>query len=584
MNVSGNPSKAGLWSPSWQSACFHNKSKIFNILLGLLFFLVAILAMGSKAPLDGVHWDSPIYLYQGKCFAETPFLANYALHARDVAMQVPGNWPEDEFYSEAYWHFARLGHIVILGSLVGIHGTNVRSLDIVTWVYRIFQALALTFTLILVILLAELMSGDIPRAVIVGSATFTGLLYLCSDVWRYLSGNLVSEIPALFLLTGAALMLVKALKFRSHLLAAGSGVAAFLLYVVRMESIVPWLAFLCFLALTLRMTSTGPAWWWGLVISLAASFLLYVGYAWWFYPLADPQLFYQFMKHLGGGQQGEPTYKLVVAVGGSLWIGVIIALVCLRNSMWLSFAWLLLGVLPLMPSIAWGLYCQTRMMLFIVPPLLLVSTMGWTVLFDRCARRNQPGGAVLGALCAVVLTIAVSWSGGKDSVDTYFDRGFLNGVRSFLMVPSYEKARYPVDELAVLSKAIHTESISTVVSWSLVTPQEYINLIRYFGPSHPPDANVVLLGDPANRRSCDLRVPWFPSEPVSYCNQLSKATLLKFRGDNRRILRLRPSFDVGEAMPSSADMEWVPLLQTAHFQLSTLAYGATSEERLSTDP
>jgi hypothetical protein len=65
---------------------FHNKANIFNLLLGPLFFLVAILAIGSKSPLDGVHCDSPIYLYQGKCFAETHLLTHYALHAREVAM------------------------------------------------------------------------------------------------------------------------------------------------------------------------------------------------------------------------------------------------------------------------------------------------------------------------------------------------------------------------------------------------------------------------------------------------------------------------------------------------------------------
>jgi hypothetical protein len=151
---------------------FHNKSGMLRLLIGILFFLSAVLTMGSKDPLDGVHWDSPIYLYQAKRFAETHFLAHLAVHAREVAMQVQGNWPKDEIYSEAYWRFARLGHIALLGSLVRTSGTNVHSLHVVTWVYRMLLALGLTFAVILAIRLEELISGTTPKAVIVGSAAF----------------------------------------------------------------------------------------------------------------------------------------------------------------------------------------------------------------------------------------------------------------------------------------------------------------------------------------------------------------------------------------------------------------------------
>jgi hypothetical protein len=557
------------------------KSMLSRLLFGLFFCLAAVLAMGSKEPLDGVHWDSPIHLYQGKRFAETHFLDHYALHAREVALQVEGNWPKDESFSEAYWRFARLGHIALLGSLVGISGTNVGSIHLVTWVYRILQALGLTFAVILVISLEKLISNTTPKAVIIGSAAFAGFLYLCSDIWRYLYGNLISEIPAMVLWTGAALALTKALQLRSRLLALGSGVLAFLLYAVRMESIVPWGAFVVFLALAMKVSSPRPAWWRELLCSLGTSLILYLGYAWWFYPLADPALFYHYMRNLGGMQEGEPTYKLLVVVGGIPWVGVIVALASLRRSrlVVLPLAWLLLTMLPMMPSILWGLSCQSRMMFLVVPPLLMVSAMGWAVLFDQQAKQRKLQGALLGGLCAVALALAVSWPGTYGLAKDFPGKGFLDGVRSFLVVPSYEKLHYPVLELAQLSQAIYGEGARTVLLWSPEIPQEYLNITRYLGPGYPPDADVVMRGDPTNKAPCDQKEHALVGEPVTYCNQLSEEGLLEYRRSNLRVLLLRPNAEVGETMPYTTVMEWVPLLQTENFQLSTAAYGAASEQR-----
>jgi hypothetical protein len=60
--------------------------------------------------------------------------------------------------------------------------------------------------------------------------------------------------------------------------------------------------------------------------------------------------------------------------------------------------------------------------------------------------------------------------------------------------------------------------------------------------------------------------------------------VLEFRRKNLRVLLLRPNVEVGEPVPATADMEWVPLLQTENFQLRTLAYGKTSEERRAGHP
>jgi hypothetical protein len=152
-------------------------------------------------------------------------------------------------------------------------------------------------------------------------------------------------------------------------------------------------------------------------------------------------------------------------------------------------------------------------------------------------------------------------------------------VRSFLMVPSYEKLRYPVLELARLSQAIYDEGARTVLLWSPAIPQEYLNIVRYLGPEYPADADVVMRGDPTNKAPCDQKEPSLAGEPVTYCNQLSEERLLEYRRDNLRVLLLRPFDEVGETMPYTNVTEWIPLLQTENFQLSTVAYGTTFEEQ-----
>jgi hypothetical protein len=104
------------------------------ILVGLC--IVALLLAAQKEPLEGVHWDAPIYLYQAKGFAETHYLINYIRHADEIADQIDGHWPAGESYSESYWRFGRLGHIDILGTIVGFLGSTYQSIVTATWLYN----------------------------------------------------------------------------------------------------------------------------------------------------------------------------------------------------------------------------------------------------------------------------------------------------------------------------------------------------------------------------------------------------------------------------------------------------------------
>lgn len=66
--------------------------RYYRLYLFLIFFLAAAIGF-AKPPLQGVHWDSPIYLYQSKRFAETPLLDSYRQHAKEIRDHVYGATP-----------------------------------------------------------------------------------------------------------------------------------------------------------------------------------------------------------------------------------------------------------------------------------------------------------------------------------------------------------------------------------------------------------------------------------------------------------------------------------------------------------
>ena len=96
--------------------------RVISILLTLLALLL-IAAM--EGPLEGMHWDVPIYLYQVKRFAEPHFLANCIHHAA-ITAQVQGHLPADQWFSEANWRFVRIGNIAILRDVVSIFGSALK--------------------------------------------------------------------------------------------------------------------------------------------------------------------------------------------------------------------------------------------------------------------------------------------------------------------------------------------------------------------------------------------------------------------------------------------------------------------------
>lgn len=122
---------------------FVNFSNRTFVLSSLCIF--ALLLAAQNQFLEGMHWHVPIYLYQAKRFAETHYLLNYIHHAKEIAAQVDGHWPADEAYSESYWRFLRLGHLAVLGSIVGLPGLSIQAIITMTWLYTLFLIGGLVF-------------------------------------------------------------------------------------------------------------------------------------------------------------------------------------------------------------------------------------------------------------------------------------------------------------------------------------------------------------------------------------------------------------------------------------------------------
>ena len=322
---------------------------ILILLAALAFFIAA-----TQGPLEGMHWDAPFYLYQAKRFAETHYLVNFARHAVEIVNQVYGNWPADEAFSHAFWHFVRIGHIAFLGGVIGFFGSTLAAIVLATWLYTLLLITGIAFLFVSVLMLGRIREPALPWF---AGAAISALLFFLSDIYSYLTGNLVSEVLCVFLLSAAILALLRSINTGRLSLAILSGLLAFVSYTARVESVWPWLTFLAAYFIVWRSRKHQSMPWKPFFAACFAAFGSYVAYSYLFYPLVDPRHNLAYVASLTSADPhtGIPAYRLLFAAGGLLWVG---AMVCLR---WLGqseivrfgWVWLLLSALP------WGTPDQT---------------------------------------------------------------------------------------------------------------------------------------------------------------------------------------------------------------------------------
>lgn len=502
-----------------------------------ILILLAALALALAAPkglLAGVHWDAPIYLYQAKRFAETRYLANYTRHASEVAAQVQsGHLPPGEEFSDAYWHFARLGNTAILGAVVALFGSTLSSIRFASWLYTSLLIGGIGLCLAAVVALGRATGGARPWF---AGAAISALLFFLSDIFRYLSGNVVGEVPAVFLLGGAVLSLLHSIRSGRLAFALLSGLLAFLSYTVRAESVWTWLMFLVAYPIARGENGAQPVLWKPLLAAGSSALALYAAYAAAFHPLADPRYFVSFaLDQRGKFPSGVPVYELLCVAGGLLWTGALSSLRWLSESrlVRLGWLWLALSALPWLPCFLLGVPCQTRMLAVLIPPLFLLSSAGWTSLVESNGMRSRAVVAGI-ALCLAAISLPAVY-GALHNLPVGWRVQF---VRPFLYVPKRERLDYFPEEQAALSRAVYGVPGSAVVISGPAILQENLDLIRFFGPSYSPDSDLTLAGDPTNRVGCDDR-SLHPGERVLWCTGYSSPTALNAARTRNRVLVLQ---------------------------------------------
>jgi hypothetical protein len=115
--------------------------------------------------------------------------------------------------------------------------------------------------------------------------------------------------------------------------------------------------------------------------------------------------------------------------------------------------------------------------------------------------------------------------------------------------------------MEVLSQAIYHTGKPTILIVNSEIKQEYLNLIRFFGPAYSANEDLTLMVDPTNIKTCDDRLP-SKQEPVIFCLGFANSTQLNTSPYLKRIY-LR-------TIDSNPLPDEKPLLKTPRFILAGL--------------
>lgn len=479
-----------------KSGHFHADRMSFRKLtaLGSAVFVAVLLLMASVIdwlsepyPLSDAHWDCSVYLLRARSFAEGGYLGEVRGGAPAVYDSVMRG-----VYPTPYWAFMRLGNTILLGTVVALIGPTEHSIHLLTWTYRVLLAAGLFFAAILPFPLVRVLNNcDVERGLGAG-VVLSVALYLCCDVASYMSGNLVSEVPAILFTSLGAWCLVKSFERNSMLLAVISGCCAFLLYVVRMESV--WILVAFFLAMGGRLVLKPPSatgTWKALVVGTASAGLLFLAYSWLFFPLTDPRLAVKFSEATAkfaaaeGPQLANDTVSRIIkhaaSANGLLWVGALLGLPLIRTNKAYQFAvsWFLIALVPVGIALAQSINTQTRVYTTLTPVLMLLSALGWAHFLSRPTRvvGNLDVAAIL-VTCAVLL--AISQPASYSLLRKVPGMWRLQYVREYLAPMPFERVDFHLAELSRIADCLRKQQrFSVVVASPGIQAADHIMIIQY---------------------------------------------------------------------------------------------------------
>lgn len=502
-------------------------------LLTISMILAMALLFSAKGPMQDIHWDAPIYLERGKEIAETPALRDYARHAQVIADRLPAYKVETDAYTP-YWGFMRLGNALLLAMVHDWSGGGMTGIQTVFWLYTLIWAMGVVMAAVWAWAMARYLAPELAPRFTTWAAVLSVLLYVGSDVCRHMSGNFVAEVPALLWLAGSALALLLAQARRSLLWAGFSGVLGFALYVTKMDAVLAYIALLAAFAMALLLQDRLRPWWPAFLISGASAALLYWVYAWYFWPLPDPRLLLIFAHahEIAGGMNAVPAFKLYIAAGGLLWLGLLPAIFLNRRNraLWFALGWLALLTLPYLKGLVTGVgQAQVRMYTLMLPALLLAAVTGLAPILEL-AWRGAAGKVLLSIVLALAIAlVAVSHQETYASLRKLPGGWRLQNLRAFLSPPPYERLHYPLQDLQVIGRALYESGAQYVVVPGEDIPEEYLNILAYLGPS-PRRSKIeryAVTPDTAPMAYCGVRAVRPEDGPVWFCLEAPDAASLE---------------------------------------------------------
>ena len=508
----------------------------------LLVFLVGMALAMIKPPLVDVHWDAPIMLYAGKRVLDSDFHSNFVRNAAEVARQVEqADWDRSiAYFPEPFWVFTKLGHLSLIAGFLGLGETPEEGLRIAHLGFGGLLAASVAMALLLARNLALLRGWSGSAGALEAGLTVTGLSCVLSGIFWHMSGNFVSEVPALFFVCASLLVLSIALRNGSPVLAALSGLLLFAAYWCRPDF--AWVAICLALVLLAEMRPRRPRA--GtlvpILIGAGVALLSFAVYAWIYRPLADPYLYMTFADLLRTYAPNPPGHflRLGVISGGLLWIGVLLALIVRPRHGGVAFGaiWLMLTALPWVMQAVLGSAAQSRSFLMAWPPLFLLCALGWTALFEwaRRVRCRHVAAATLVALAGSCALVSFS--------ATYAVLGELPGgwrlqyLRRWLVPDLFERRSYPVRTLVAMRDAIHAGGESALL---IVDPRlrarGNLDILRFLGPPHGPAGGDLTLVPWPHARWENPASPERGGEPVVYRSGIN---LVEQQAWSQRRLRL----------------------------------------------
>jgi len=454
------------------------------LLLSVAATLLLTAAFTSKGPLQDMHWDAPIYVKRSRIYAETPYLKAFAANAKQIEAKLR-RYKAGSDDPPRYWDFIRVGNTILLGTITSILGPSSSTIRYAAWLYTALLVVAVMVCAAMSLTIMQLFGPRVSQRAAVAGAVISAALYLASDVCRHLAGNFVAEVPALFLLACSVATLVKAAVSRSATLAVISGILAFALYVVKVETVWAYLSFLAVFAVSLRFAS-GRLWWPALLYAALVAAMLYGVYAWWFWPLPDPRLLAALVKAYDEAMPNPiAPLKLLIVAGGLLWIGVLLAIWYGRREkmVWLALAWGCLLLLPYAPGVLQGRGAEVRWFALLMAPLLLVSTGGWSLFVDGVLA-NRVHRAMPWIVALVITTgIAISHAEPYSLLQRYPATWRVQYAKEWLSPPRYERVSYPLKDLEEISRFIYADMLPKVVIIDKPKNEEMLGIIYYLRPS-----------------------------------------------------------------------------------------------------